>query len=159
MNRSSRFIASLALVVMVPTVSNAAGDTSRLGALSVAVSYQPDKVVYDVVVDAPERFHRLLDRVSYLNDLYADPFVASIVLVLHGPEVAFFANKDTAKYQALVERAQSLAYSEIVKFRMCAVAAKARGLEAKDLPDFIQLVPMGDAEVVRLQRDGYVFMR
>ena len=29
----------------------------------------------------------------------------------------------------------------------------------KDLPDFIQLVPMGDAEVVRLQRDGYVFMR
>jgi intracellular sulfur oxidation DsrE/DsrF family protein len=129
------------------------------GAKVLATTYAPDKVVYDVAVDTPERFNRLLDRVSYLGNLYADPFSASVVLVLHGPEVGFFASKESPKYKALMDRLQSLAATDIIQFRMCEVAAKARGLVAKDLPEFIHLVPMGDAEVVRLQRQGYAFMK
>jgi len=130
-----------------------------LRAAEPAPSYQPDKVVYDVAIDTPERFERLLDRVGYLGSLYGDPFASSIVLVLHGPEVAFFGSKERAKYRKLVERTQGLTMGEVVQVRMCAVAARAHGLGAADLPEFVRLVPMGDAEVVKLQREGYAFMK
>lgn len=149
----------LALLVAAPVVTFAAGDAAGGGANVIPAAYKPDKVVYDVAVDTPDRFHRLLDRVSYLGNLYADPFSASIVLVLHGPEVGFFASKESPKYKVLVDRLQSLATTDVIQFRMCQVAAKSRGLTAKDLPEFIQLVPMGDAEVVRLQREGYASMK
>jgi len=155
MNLKIIALAWFALVVAMPA-ARAAGASPESAP---AATYQPDKVVYDVAIDTTERFSRLLDRVSYLGSIYADPFTASIVLVLHGPEVRFFANKDRAQYKDLVERAQGLALGEIIQFRMCQVAAKAYGLGPRDLPEFIQLVPMGDAEVVQLQRKGYAFMK
>ncbi|HSH30875.1 MAG TPA: hypothetical protein VK971_13285, partial [Thiohalobacter sp.] len=55
------------------------------------IEYAPHKVVYDISVGSVEQFEGVLDRASYLNNLYgADPFDASIVLVLHGNEIHFF---------------------------------------------------------------------
>lgn len=123
-------------------------------------SYEPDKVVYDVTLDSPERLERLLDRASFLANLYAsNPFDAAIVLVLHGPEVQYFAVKDLARYKGLMERAQSLTVGGLISIRMCQVAAKARGLEPKDIHGFVELVPMGDAEIIRLQRQGHAYMQ
>ncbi|BAU47415.1 hypothetical protein SVA_0836 [Sulfurifustis variabilis] len=123
-------------------------------------SYEPDKVVYDVAVDSPERLERLLDRASFLANLYAgDPFEAAIVLVLHGPEVQYFAVKNIDRYKALMERAQSLTVGGMISIRMCQVAAKARGLDPKDIHGFVQLVPMGDAEIIRLQQQGHAYMQ
>jgi intracellular sulfur oxidation DsrE/DsrF family protein len=122
--------------------------------------YEPQKVVYDVAVDSPERLERLLDRVSFLSNLYAsNPFDAAIVLVLHGPEVQFFSVKNLPKHKALMERAQSLTVGGMISIRMCQVAAKSRGLEPKDIHGFVKLVPMGDAEIVRLQREGHAYMQ
>ncbi len=43
-----------------------------------AIDYAPHKVVYDVAAPDVESFSRILERVSYLNNLYhADPFDAS----------------------------------------------------------------------------------
>ena len=67
------------------------------------IDYAPHKVVYDVSTADVETFSRVLDRVSYLNNLYdADPFQASIVLVLHGDEIPFFAIANFPKYQELM---------------------------------------------------------
>ena len=122
--------------------------------------YAPQKVVYDVAVPDVETFSRVLDRVSYLNKLYqANPFEESIVLVLHGDEIPFFAIDNYADYRELMERARSLTLAGPVEFRMCRVAAKGHGLEPKDIHGFVRVVPMADAEIVRLQQEeGYVYM-
>jgi intracellular sulfur oxidation DsrE/DsrF family protein len=126
-----------------------------------STKYVPQKVVYDVAVSTEKAFTRLLDRVSYLNNLYhADPFEASIVVVLHGDEIPFFAIDSHDRYRDLMQRAQSLTVAGPVKFRMCEVAARAHGYEAGDIHGFVSMVPVADAEIIRLQQeDGYAYMQ
>jgi uncharacterized protein len=154
--------ASLALLVFAWTgVSHAGGDAPWGRATLEPIDYHPQKVVYDVSVGSVEAMSRVLDRVSYLNTLYgADPFESSIVLVLHGDEIPFFAVKNMDRYHELMQRAQSLTLAGPIEFRMCRVAARGHGLEPGDINGFVKVVPMADAEIVRLQQEqGYVYMR
>jgi intracellular sulfur oxidation DsrE/DsrF family protein len=123
--------------------------------------YAPQKVLYDVAARDMEDFVNVLDRVSYLNNLYmADPFRASIVLVLHGDEIPFFAIENHEKYAELMQRAQSLTVAGPIEFRMCRVAARSHGYDPDQIHGFVKLVPMADAEIVKLQQEeGYAYMR
>lgn len=116
--------------------------------------YKPMKVVYDVTTaDAGELAH-VLDRVSYLSNITgADPFEQSIVLVLHGASPRFFAIENYAQYTTLQTRAQSLTVGDVIKIRMCKLAAEARGYKPADIHGFVEMVPMGDAEIIRLQTE------
>lgn len=124
-------------------------------------TYKPQKVVYDVAVSSLREMTGVLDRASYLYSLTgSDPFDSSIVLVLHGGEIPFFAIENYARYKALVDRAQSLVTGEVLKIRMCKLAAEGQGYAPKDIHGFIEMVPMGDAEIVRLQNEeGHAYMR
>ena len=155
-----RWVAGLLLAFLCEVVG-AETQVPWARAVPTPIDYQPQKVVYDVAVQDVEAFERLLDRVSLLNNLYAaDPFQSSIVLVLHGNEIPFFAVKNFEKYRELMTRAQSLTVGETIEFRMCGAAARQRGLEAEDIHGFVIVVPMADAEIVRLQQeDGYAYMR
>lgn len=126
-----------------------------------SVDYRPAKVVYDVSVASEEEFSRVLDRASFLNNIYhADPFATSIVLVLHGDEIPFFAIANYAKYRDLMTRARSLTVGGTISIRMCEVAANGHGLDPEDIHGFVEIVPMADAEIVRLQQDeGYAYMQ
>jgi hypothetical protein len=43
---------------------------------------------------------------------------------------------------------------------MCKVAAKGHGFVPEDINGFVKMVPMADAEIVRLQQEeGYAYMR
>jgi hypothetical protein len=152
---------AVAFLLFWGAASLAAEDTPWGRATPEDIGYAPQKVVYDVASPDIETFSRVLDRVSYLNKLYhADPFDESIVLVLHGDEIPFFAVDDYARYRELMHRAQSLTLSGPVEFRMCRVAARGHGLEPEDIHGFVRVVPMADAEIVRLQQEeGYVYMR
>ena len=123
--------------------------------------YKPQKVVYDVAVNSIEKMTSVLDRASYLSKITgADPFDSSIVLVLHGNEIDFFAIKNFQKYMALMQRAQSLVESEVLKIRMCRIAAEGHGYKPEDIHGFIEMVPMGDAEIIRLQNEeNHAYMR
>jgi intracellular sulfur oxidation DsrE/DsrF family protein len=125
------------------------------------VAYKPNKVVYDVAVSSVKAFTGVLDRASFLNNVYhADPFESSIVLVLHGGEIPFFAIKNYGKYKELMDRAQSLTNAGNIRFRMCRVAAQAHGFKPEDIHGFVEMVPMADAEIIRLQKEeGHAYMR
>ncbi|MEJ2141206.1 MAG: DsrE family protein [Gammaproteobacteria bacterium] len=126
-----------------------------------AVKYKPHKVVYDVSVSSVAAMTNVLDRVSYLNKLYqANPFDSSIVMVLHGDEIPFFGIKNYGKYKELMARAQSLVDSGNIRFRMCKLAAQGHGFKPQDIHGFVEMVPMADAEIIRLQQEeGHVYMR
>ena len=124
------------------------------------VVHKPAKALYDVVTGRPSSLANILDRLSMLQNLYgADPFDASIVVILHGSAIPVFAVKNTQKHENLMVRAASLTQSGVVQFRMCAASAKMQGFSAKDVHGFVTMVPMADAEIIRLQHEGYAYMR
>lgn len=120
------------------------------------VTYKPQKVVYDVHVNSLKAMTSVLDRASHLSKITgADPFESSIVLVLHGGEIPFFATENYLEYKDLVQRAQSLVSSEVLKIKMCELAAAGHGYKPADIHGFIEMVPMGDAEIIRLQNEEH----
>ncbi|TCK17719.1 hypothetical protein DFR30_0961 [Thiogranum longum] len=123
--------------------------------------YEPMKVVYDVTTGDVDELLHVLDRVSYLsNTTGADPFEQSIVIVLHGLSPRFFAINNYEKYKDLQTRAQSLTVGDVIQIKMCKLAAEGQGLKPKDIQGFVELVPMGDAEIVRLQfSEGHAYMQ
>lgn len=155
-----RFLLTLALASILGAAQ--AADQAPWGAGNlVDVDYEPHKVVYDVSVADAAAFERVLDRASYLSTVYnADPFRASIVLVLHGNELPFFDTRKFAQYEGLMRRAQSLTVGGTIEMRMCRIAAAAHGMQPENIHGFVQIVPMADAEIVRLQQEeGYAYMR
>ncbi|AGA32769.1 protein of unknown function DUF1791 [Thioalkalivibrio nitratireducens DSM 14787] len=151
----------LVLGLGTPSLQAGEGQAPWGQASAEAIEYAPQKVVYDVAEGDPDRFERILDRVSFLNNVYeADPFDASIVLVLHGDEIRFFGIENYGEYGELMRRAQSLTQAGPIEFRICRAAARARGFEPEDMHGFVRVVPMADAEIIRLQQEeGHVFMR
>lgn len=149
------------LVVLASSLpAHAASNAPWGSAADLNTEYSKQKVVYDTAVNDVATLTSVLDRASYLSVLNgADPFDNKIVIVLHGNEIPFFAIRNRAKYKDLMARAQSLTVGGIIEFRMCKIAAKSRGLEPKDIHGFVSMVPMGDAEIVRLQHEGYSYMR
>jgi len=131
------------------------------GATVTPTEYKPQKVVYDVHVGTVMEVESVLDRASYLSTITgADPFDQSIVLVLHGKELNFFAIENYEKYRELVNRAQSLVASEAITMKMCKIAASSQGYAPADIHGFIEMVPMGDAEIIRLQyEDDHAYMQ
>lgn len=57
------------------------------------------------------------------------------------------------KYKELIHRAQSLVEGETLKIRMCKLAAEGHGYKPNQIHSFIKIVPMGDAEIIRLQNE------
>lgn len=144
-------------------ISNSGTSTSAPwgGASVTATEYKPQKVVYDVHVKTVKEVESVLDRASYLSTITgADPFDQSIVLVLHGTELSFFAIEHYEKHKELMHRAQSLVESEALTIKMCKIAAQGQGFSPEDIHGFVEMVPMGDAEIIRLQyEDGYAYMQ
>ncbi|MGD8743597.1 MAG: DsrE family protein [Granulosicoccaceae bacterium] len=152
----------LACLLLPASLALAADDNAPWGRAEVEeIAYAPHKVVYDVAVSSVSAFTNVLDRVSYLNTLYeADPFDSSIVMVLHGNEIPFFAIKNYDKHKELMARAQSLINSGNIRFRMCKLAAQGHGFKPEDIHGFVEVVPMADAEIIRLQQEEHhVYMR
>ncbi|MGA7801343.1 MAG: hypothetical protein WCC36_11085 [Gammaproteobacteria bacterium] len=125
------------------------------------IHYKPQSVVYDVTTGKTIAFSDVLDRLALLDSLYgADPFAEHIVVVLHGGAIPFFAIKNYQRYEGLMKRAEGLTQNGTIQFRMCQASAEAHyGLHPKDIEGFVKMVPMADAEIVRLEHEGYAYMR
>jgi uncharacterized protein len=123
--------------------------------------YSKQKVVFDTTSATVEGLTSILDRASFMSQLNgADPFETKIVIMLHGGAIPFFASKNYAKHKELMMRARSLSVGDVVEFRMCKASAMLQGYKPNDIHGFIKMVPMADAEIVRLQQEeGFAYMR
>ena len=152
----------LALVVLILPLPATAADANAPWGRGEAkdIEYSNQRVVFDVAVASVERMNAVLDRASYINNLNGgNPFDTSIVLVLHGDEIPFFAIENYGQYEELMTRAQSLTVGGVIEFRMCRVAARGHGYEPQDIHGFVTLVPMAEAEIIRYQQKGYAYLQ
>jgi intracellular sulfur oxidation DsrE/DsrF family protein len=129
-------------------------------AQAVKQTYAKQKVVYDVTTGSESTMRGVISRAMLLADLNgSDPFDSKVVILLHGNEIPFFAIKNFPKYRELMQRAQGATQSGVIEFRMCRLAAEMHGFQPEDIHGFVTLVPMADTEIVRLQQEGYAYMR
>jgi intracellular sulfur oxidation DsrE/DsrF family protein len=128
-------------------------------ASSVQQEYHEQKVLYDLTTGSEQELGNILARVGLLSKLNGEnPFDSSIVVVIHGDAIPFFTIANTDRYRDLMTRAHGLVLNEVVKFRMCQAAASLHGYRPADFHGFVSMVPMADAEIVRLQQTGYAYM-
>jgi hypothetical protein len=117
----------------------------------------PAKALLDVTVHTIEGLRVLFERAEKLA-MAPSPKgeAASVVLVLHGPEVEFFSIKNYDRYRDIVDQAARLDAFDVVDVKICQTMMGARGIEQNDIPSFIEQVPYGPGEVERLKQEGYV---
>jgi intracellular sulfur oxidation DsrE/DsrF family protein len=117
----------------------------------------PVRTVLDISVHSIEGLKVLFDRAE---ELAMRPQVpgeeASVVLVLHGPEVKFFSIRNYEQYKDIVDQAARLDAFDVVDVKICQTMMGIEGIDRDDIPSFIEQVPLGPGEVERLTREGYV---
>ncbi|MEG2005596.1 MAG: DsrE family protein [Bilophila sp.] len=89
---------------------------------------------------------------NYLAALPEETY--TVTLLANGGAAPFLARKDNPQTETI----QTLA-SKGVSFRVCANALKKAGLTPADILDGITVVPAGVVEIVRLQREGYAYIK
>lgn len=155
-----RWLPLLLTVLLTPPTLAAETDAPWGRGKAVEQSYAGQKVVYDVTANTEAAVRSVISRAQLLLDLNgSDPFDNKVVIVLHGREIPFFAVKNLEKHRELMQRAQSATQTGLIEFRMCKLAAEGHGFQPEDFHGFVSLVPMADAEIVRLQQAGYAYMR
>lgn len=170
MSRFSTLVIIYGLIMLtlstgsVLSVINTAGADSSSASISLSPVVkeqqgQASRYVFDVVIHEPEEMDKLLDRIEQLSSTLPpakeDP---SLALVLHGPEIAFFTRMNYTKYMNLVDRAAALDKKGIIDVKVCDTMIREMDLEDAELPDFVEHVPYGPAEINRLIQQGFIKM-
>ena len=116
-------------------------------------------LVGDITVHTVAELELLFDRVEQLLDRpRGDGEQPLVSLVLHGPEVEFFAFRNYAKYRDVVDRAAKLAALGAVEISICQTQMRHLGISPDQVPAFLHQVPFGPDEVDRLLDQGFVYM-
>ena len=139
-----RFLLALVLACLVP----AAPAQQKTDA--------PVRVVYHLS-EGQAQASRGLEYVR--NHLEADP-KAQIVVVGHALGVDFLMKgAKTAKGNPFQDAIEDLDLQG-VKFRVCEITLRERGLKREQFLPLVEFVPSGVAEIARLQtREGYAYLK
>jgi uncharacterized protein len=116
----------------------------------------PDKVVYHLNLGLDQASAGLR---NVRNHLEVNP-KAQIVVVTHAQGVDFLMkgkkDKNGNPYETIVETLES----QGVRFDVCQITLRERGLKKEQFIDDVVFVPSGVAEIARLQqREGYAYLR
>jgi intracellular sulfur oxidation DsrE/DsrF family protein len=118
----------------------------------------PHGMVLDISVHSLDELKVLLDRAEEIAVRpQSQGEMAGVVLVLHGPEVEFFAISNYPRYKDIVDQAARLDAFDVVDVKICQSMMDRQGIARDDIPAFIEQVPYGPGEVERLVREGYVY--
>jgi intracellular sulfur oxidation DsrE/DsrF family protein len=116
------------------------------------------RYLFRVSLHTPEEIAGLLARAEELaRTRRAGRNDAGIALVLHGPEIEVFAKKNYPVFRDTVDRAARLDGGGVIEVKMCRTEMKRLGIREDEIPAFIELVPYGPDEELRLRRNGYVY--
>jgi intracellular sulfur oxidation DsrE/DsrF family protein len=115
--------------------------------------------VADINVHTVEELEVLFTRVEQLLDRPRGADEAPLIsVVLHGPEVEFFALQNYQQYKDIVDYAAKLSALGAVDISICRTQMRVRGIDPDQVPAFLNQVPYGPGEVERLVNEGYVVM-
>ena len=129
------------------------------------------KVVYDLTTKNLEKFERNILKGIVVNKAYYESQLKEleVTVVIHGGAYRFFTKDpehsifkdDTAlikTYKDLAKRIESMVKNYDVKFLMCGAAMSRNKLEAKDVYNFVKIIPNSTIGLIDKQNDGYAYL-
>ena len=129
------------------------------------------KVVLDLTTKNVAKFEKnilkgiVLHKTHYENNLKE----LEVTVVIHGGAYRFFVkdlqstmfkdDKELAKvYADLKKRIATMSDTYEVEFLMCEAAMKRNKLQAKDIVDFVKLVPTSTIGLIDKQNEGFAYL-
>jgi intracellular sulfur oxidation DsrE/DsrF family protein len=129
------------------------------------------KVVYDLTTKDLEKFERNILKGIVVNKAYYESILKEldVTVVIHGGAYRFFTKDpensifkdDTAllkTYKDLAKRIESMVKNYDVEFLMCGAAMPRNKLEAKDVYNFVKIIPNSTIGLIDRQNNGYAYM-
>lgn len=104
---------------------------------------------------ADELLQLLTRAEQFFKQADADSSLQPVVIVLHGDEIGLFKRSQYQANKELVDLAARLEAFNVVDLKVCEHWLVDQQVSAQALPAFLQTVPNGGQEVVRLQQAGY----
>lgn len=80
-----------------------------------------------------------------------------IAVVLHGEEIKAFMRSNYRDNKALVDLAARLDAFNVIDVKVCKRWMGANGIMVNQLPPFVEAVPFGVGERIRLEKAGYAY--
>lgn len=119
---------------------------------------QQQRYYFDIHNHTSEEIETLLKRAreTYLAAPSSARDRVEIAMVIHGPDIRYFANDEYEQYKDIVDLAAELDRKGIVDMKICRTSADAHGIDTMAFPDFIEVVPYGPGELQALKESGYV---
>lgn len=137
---------------LVPADSQERGENAINPQFSVGNS----QYVFDVTDHSREELHALLKRADEIATVSSKQFnELDIALILHGPDIDWFARKNYEQNKELVDLAARLDALEVIDLKVCQKAMQQYGYLDEDIPAFIDRVPYAPDELRRLEGSGY----
>jgi intracellular sulfur oxidation DsrE/DsrF family protein len=119
--------------------------------LTTALAQQQPKVVFHLQ-SADTLVHKsIINQVSNLKKSIPD---VVIELVCHGPGLDFLL-KEKSRYVSKLDKMKL----KDVSFVGCEFTMSTRNVKKEDLVSFAQTVPLGIAEIVKKQTDGWLYVK
>ena len=147
-----------ALYLLEPDDTNAA-DTGNVPLITDGPPVADNNIAFDISVHDLDELRKVLQRAE---ELVSTPKSASqpanIELLLHGPEIKYFAINQYGQYKDIVDLAARLDAYNVVELKMCETAMKDFGVKKDDIPSFIEFVPNAEIELEKLSRRGFSIM-
>lgn len=109
------------------------------------------KVVFQMSTGDTEEQKGLIRNITHLLEGWGTSLEAEVVA--HGPGISIVTNKS-----AVAEEVKGLAAKGIL-FVACENTMKQKGIKPKDLLEGVSTVPMGIAEIVMKQEQGWPYIK
>lgn len=131
-------------------------ETPEEKAINPEFSVGNSQYVLDVAEHSREELLAMLERADELATVATEQFDGlEIALVLHGPDIEWFAKKNYEEHKKLVDLAAKLDALEVIDLKVCQQSIQKYGYLEDDIPAFIDRVPYAPDELRRLEGSGY----
>ena len=138
-------------------VTSAEDDSPLIEPTDVQIEIGNTRYLFVMADHSTDDLKDLLLRADEIAQTSLDHFDdLEIALVIHGPTVDIFTERNYQKNKELVDLAAKLDAFNVIDVKICEKSLTSRGLSSNQVPSFIESVPYAPDEIKRLTREGYI---
>ncbi|MBI2970547.1 MAG: hypothetical protein HYY36_07360 [Gammaproteobacteria bacterium] len=115
------------------------------------------RILFVTQFHSESELEALLHRADEIARTSPDgPGQTQIALVVHGPSIEHFRQKNYTRNKALIDLAARLDALNVMDVKICEFSLNKAGIPRSEIPAFIESVPFAPDEIRRLTEAGYV---
>ena len=145
------------IVLNVPSQKTESADSTIINPTDIQIEIGNTHYLFVLADHSTQDLKDLLTRADEIAQTSLEHFDdLEIALVIHGPTVEMFMEKNYEKNKELVDLAAKLDAFNVIDLKICEKSLSSRGVSQDEIPSFIEPVPYAPDEIKRLTEEGYI---